>query len=141
MRAHDRAAAAPDPFERAERHQQCVGAGKAHHLARNIGPLPGLDRDARADRHGVDRPGDLHHQAAHPDHAAVDLDRVELLDLLGQRLHENRLRSTLTRGPSLTACLPASLIIASPSVGPVGRSLPGLDGRRAESYESATADS
>ena len=48
----------------------------------------GLDDDPRADRHGVDRPRDLDHQAAHADDAAVDLDPVEFGDLLGQRLHE-----------------------------------------------------
>ena len=31
-------------------------------------------------------PGDLDHQAAHADHAAVNLDAVEFLDLLGQSL-------------------------------------------------------
>ena len=50
-------------------------------------PWPGLDQHARADRHGMDRPGDLDHQAAHADDAAIDLDAVELRDLLGERLH------------------------------------------------------
>ena len=36
-------------------------------------------------------PGDLDHQAAHADHAAVNLDAVELGDLLGQRLHASSL--------------------------------------------------
>ncbi len=33
------------------------------------------------------RPGDLDHQAAHADDAAVNLDAVEFLDLLAQSLH------------------------------------------------------
>ena len=37
----------------------------------------GLDQDSGADRHGKQRPRDFHHQTAHPDHAAKDLDAVE----------------------------------------------------------------
>ena len=51
------------------------------------GPTAGLERQPRADRHGVDRPGDLDHQPAHADHAAVDLHAVEVGDLFGQRFH------------------------------------------------------
>ena len=49
--------------------------------------LRGLDGEPGADRHGLDGPGDLHHQPAHADHAAVDLDAVEVGDLLGQGFH------------------------------------------------------
>ena len=38
----------------------------------------------------MDRPGDLDHQPAHADDAAVDLDAVEFGDLLGQRFHDLR---------------------------------------------------
>src|SRR5713226_8668488 len=86
-RRDDGAAAAPHPFERRERHEERVGPGEADHLAGDGRPLPGLDPDPRADRHGVDRPGDLDHEAAHADDAAIDLDPVQLGNLLGQSLH------------------------------------------------------
>ena len=38
----------------------------------------------------MDRPGDLDHQPAHADDAAVDLDAVEFVDLFGQRFHDAR---------------------------------------------------
>ncbi len=86
--ADDGPAAAPHPFERAERHQQRILAGETDHLAGDIAFVAaGLDHDPRADRHGVDRSGDLDHQAAHPDDPAIGLDSVELRDLFGQRLH------------------------------------------------------
>ena len=84
---HDGLAAAPHAFERRERHQQRVGAGEADDLAGDEAAGAGLDNDARADRHGVDRSRDLHHQAAHADDAAVDLDVVEFGDLFGECLH------------------------------------------------------
>ena len=60
-------------------------AGKTDHLARDRHePALGLrlDDDAGADRHGMQRTGHLDHQAAHADHAAVNLVSVEFLDLL-----------------------------------------------------------
>ena len=54
--------------------------------------LAGLDDDAGADRHGVQRPGHLDHQAAHADHPAVNLDSVQFLDLLEQSPHRRGLR-------------------------------------------------
>ena len=113
---HHRAAAAPHPFERRERHQQRIGAGKADHLAGDQ-PAGGLDRDPGAHRHGMQRARHLDHQAAHADHPAIDLDRVELVDLLGQRLHGRKPINIATKPSPLTPCLPASLIIASPSLG------------------------
>src|SRR4029077_17476799 len=81
-------------------------------------PRPaGLHNHARADRHGVDRARDLDQKPAYAHHAAVDLDLVELGDLLGQRLHETSPETTTT-GDLLTGHLPASLILASPSLGP-----------------------
>src|SRR6202011_195465 len=56
-------------------------------------------------------------QAAPPHHPAIDLGRVEIVDLLGQRLHGRRPIKRATKPSSLTPCLPASLIIASPSLG------------------------
>ena len=83
-----------------------------------------FDQHARANRHGMDRAGDLHHQAAHRDHPPVDLGRVELLDLLGQGLHAIPPSGIGLRGPFLTSCLPGSLIIASPSEGLVRQACP-----------------
>jgi hypothetical protein len=84
-RRHYRAAAATHAFERRERHQQRVGAGEAHHLARDR--LTGLDHHPCTDRHRVDGAGDLDHEAAHADDATVDLDPVELADLLREGFH------------------------------------------------------
>ena len=61
---------------------------KANHLARNRAGSAGLDHHPGADRHGMDRARHFHHQPAHPDHAAVDLDPVELGDLFSQRFHD-----------------------------------------------------
>ena len=52
--------------------------------ARDEAVAAGLDHDAGADRHRVDRAGDLDHQPAHADHAAIDIDAVDVADLLGQ---------------------------------------------------------
>ena len=82
-----RAAAAPHALQRRKRHQQRMGAGKSHHLARNGAAAAGLDRHPGADRHGVDRPGHLNHEAAHADHPAVDLDSVEFRDLFSEGFH------------------------------------------------------
>ena len=79
-------AAAPNAFERRKRHQQSVAAGKSDHLA-GYGLRRRLNNDPRADRHRMQRAGDLNHQPAHADHTAVDLDTVELVDLFGQSLH------------------------------------------------------
>jgi hypothetical protein len=43
----DGATATPDAIERCKRHQQRIGAGKAHHLARNLALRTGLN-DTRA---------------------------------------------------------------------------------------------
>jgi hypothetical protein len=80
------AAAAPHAVERGERHGQRIAAGKADHFARHPRERR-FDGQPRADRHGVDRAGDFDHQAAHPDHAAVHFDPVEIVDLLGERFH------------------------------------------------------
>jgi hypothetical protein len=84
----------------------------------------------------VDRPRRLDHQAAYADHAAIYFDPVEFLDLFGQSLH----RLALTGNQivvSLTACLPASLIIASPSLGLRQRSR--SQNGSGESHESVDA--
>jgi hypothetical protein len=86
-RADDGTAAAADTFERPERHQQRVGAGESNHFANDIAAGAGLDHHPRAHRHGVDRSRDLNHQPAHADDAAVNLDPVQFLDLLGERFH------------------------------------------------------
>src|ERR1051326_843476 len=116
-------------------------AGEADDFARNILGR-GLDDHPRADRHGVKRPGDFHHQATHADHAAVDFDAVEIVDLLCERLHgvpscRRSPTQMVTRGAILlSGCLPGTLIIA-PS--PLWRRNPRLpDG--GESFESVSAD-
>ena len=86
-RRDDGAAAAPHAFERAERHQERIVAGKADDLAGDRAAGRGLDQHLGADRHGVDRSRDLDHQAAHADHPAVDLDAVQFSDLFGERFH------------------------------------------------------
>ena len=87
--------------------------------SQGIDPVLGLDRHPSADRHGMDRPGDLHHQAAHADDPAVDFDRVDLLGRSARRAlswPSTRLaRGMATEVSPLTSCLPASLIITSPS--------------------------
>ena len=115
-RGHHRPAAAAHPFERRERHQQRIGARKPHHLAGNQ-PAGRLDRHPGAHRHGVNGARHLDHQAPHPHHPAIDLGPVELVNLLGQRLHGRRPIKIATKPSPLTPCLPASLIIASPSLG------------------------
>ncbi len=95
-RGHQRPATAAHPFERRERHQQRVNAGKADHLAGNV-LGGGLDHHPRPDRHRMQRAGDLDHQPTHPDHTAIDLDAVELIDLFGERLHR---RAACRRRPS-----------------------------------------
>src|SRR5262249_39203945 len=90
-----------------------------------------------ADRHRVEGAGYLYHQAAHADHPAVDLSRIQFVDLLGERLHEVAPKGA-TRPLPLTSCLPASLIIASPSLGSKWSCPPG---RRGESQESVTTAS
>ncbi len=76
----------------------------------------GLDHDPRADRHRVDRSGDLDHQAAHAHNAAINVDGIEVGDLLGERLHCENLKFPRIAAAPLTPCLPASLIIASLSL-------------------------
>ena len=88
------AAAAADAVEAAERHQHGVVAGEADHLARDETVRAGLDHHPRADRHGVDGPGDLDHQPAHADDPAINVDGIDVGDLLGERLHCENLKST-----------------------------------------------
>ena len=129
-RRDQRPAAAPHAFERRKRHQQRVIAGEADHLAGNILGLC-LDHHPGADRHGVQRAGNLDHQAANADHAAIDFDAVELVDLFGQRLH-GRPRDLKTaimvtrKAAVLTVYLPGPLIIQLSSLGT--RRLTGQDG-------------
>ena len=86
------AAAAPDAFETGERHHHGIVAGEADHLGRDETVAAGLDHDAGADRHRMDGAGDLDHQAAHADHAAIDIDAVDVVDLFGERLHCENLK-------------------------------------------------
>jgi hypothetical protein len=63
----------------------------------------------------VQRAGNLHHQPAHADDAAIDLDTVEFVNLLGERLHGANglcVRLVTPNAPVLTLYLPAPLIIA-----------------------------
>jgi hypothetical protein len=93
-----------------------VVAGEADHLGRDETVAAGLDHDTGADRHRVYRTRDLHHQAAHADHAAVDIDAVDVGDLLGKCLHCENLKFPRFMALPLTWCLPASLIITSLSL-------------------------
>jgi hypothetical protein len=99
-----------------------------------------LDDDACANRHGIERTGHLDHKAAHPDHAAIDIDTVEFVDLLGQRFHgvaaaaQDALVTSAT--PILTLYLPGPLIIAS-SLGIRRLARPS---RRGEFQESVSAE-
>ena len=40
----------------------------------------------------MNRPGDLDHQAAHADHAAINIDAVDVADLLGECFHCENLK-------------------------------------------------
>ena len=64
-----------------------MAVGEADDLAGDRPADRGFDGQTRADRHGVDRPGDLDHQPAHADHAAIDLDAVDIDDLFGEGFH------------------------------------------------------
>jgi hypothetical protein len=65
----------------------------------------GLDGQARADRHRVNRSSDLHHQSTHRDNAAVSLDAIYIDDLFGERLH----RSAFSAGDAQAINLPLGL--------------------------------
>ena len=96
---NDRAAAAAHAFEAGERHHDGIVAGEADDLAGDEAVPAGVDHDARADRHRVDRTRDLHHQAANADDAAINIDAVDVADLFGQRLHvEPFIAKTLSFG-------------------------------------------
>src|ERR1019366_7392908 len=110
------AAAAPDAFEAGERHHHGVVAIEADDFGRDKAIAAGIDHDAGADRHRVNRPCDLDHQAAHADHAAINVDAVDVADLLGERLHCENLKFPRFVAAPLTWCLPASLIITSLSL-------------------------
>ncbi len=80
------------PVKTGERHHHRIVAGEADHLAGDEAAAAGVDHDAGADAHGVNGTRDLHHQAAHADHPAVDVDAVDIADLFGQRLHCENLK-------------------------------------------------
>ena len=86
------AAAAPHAFEAGERHHHRIVAGEADDLGGDEAVAAGLDHDAGADRHRVNGSGDLHHQAAHADDAAIYVDAVDVADLFGERLHCENLK-------------------------------------------------
>ena len=86
------AAAAPHAFEAGERHHHRIVAGEADHLGGDETVGAGLDHDAGADRHRMDGAGDLHHQPAHADDAAIYIDAVEVGYLFRERLHCENLK-------------------------------------------------
>ena len=86
------AATAPDSVEAAERHHDGVAAGEADDFGRDEAAPAGLDHDPRADRHGVNRAGDLDHQAAHAHDTAIYIDAVDIADLFCERLHCENLK-------------------------------------------------
>src|SRR5206468_9142082 len=102
--------------EPTERHHDRIAAGKTDHLGRDETVTAGVDDDPRADRHRMDRAGDLHHQPAHTHNTAIYIDAVDIADLLRERLHCENLKFSRFGGVRLTSCLPASLIIASLSL-------------------------
>jgi hypothetical protein len=73
-------------FKWSEGHQQRERPGESDHFTRNILSWS-LDNHSCANRHGMQRSGNFHHQPAHADNAAVDLDTVKFVDLFGKRLH------------------------------------------------------
>src|ERR1700733_11745113 len=97
----------------------------------------------------MQRARNLDHQAAHADHAAINLDTVEFIELLGKRLHRQppvicrsrrrRGRKRMVTSPPtfLIACLPGTLIIA---VSSKSRGRLTHPGRRGESFESVSAE-
>src|SRR6202008_3200619 len=136
------AATTAHPIQRSKWHRQRMATRKANDLARDGPRRTRLDGKTRADRHGMDRPSNFHHQSPHRHDAAVDLNAIDIDDLFGERFHV--VRSSLgasdtsepgtterTRadavatsrrkpalrltgsGVALTRCLPASLIIGS----------------------------
>ena len=122
------------------------------------GACAGLDRDPRADRHGEQRPGDLHHQSAHADHAAKYLDAVEFGNLFGESFHlrsqpcsergHRRISGSCTRertygaGNYLFTFNPVFTRIVNDCVTVLGtNSKARLPGRWGESLESVSADS
>src|ERR1039458_10827614 len=54
-----------------------MATGKTHYLARDRRPDASLDRQPRADRHGVDRPRPFHHQPHHATPPAINLHAFE----------------------------------------------------------------
>src|ERR1700731_3494031 len=110
------AAATPHPIKARERHPHRVVAGEADDLAGDETVAAGIDHDARTDAHRVNRACDLHHQAANGDHTAIDVDAVDIANLFGERLHCENLKFSQLKSPTLTWCLPASLIITSLSL-------------------------
>ncbi len=86
----DGLAAAAHPVQAGERHHDSVVAGEADHLAGNGTVRAGLDHEPRTDRHRVNGSGHFDHQAANADHAAIDVDAVDVADLFGKSLHQGR---------------------------------------------------
>ena len=67
-----------------------MGTVKADDLAGDRSAASGLDQHPRADRHGMDRPRGLDHQAADADDPSVNFGSVEFTDLFRQGLHDSR---------------------------------------------------
>jgi hypothetical protein len=82
-----------------------MAAREPNPLARNF-CRSGLDGQARADRHGVNRSRDFHHQPAYRDNAAVSLDAIYVDDLFGKRLH----RSAFSDSDAQAINLPLGLL-------------------------------
>ena len=61
----------------------------------------GLDHDTGADRHRVNRPRDLDHQAADADHAAIYVDAVDVGNLFGEGFHCENLKFSRIWEPAL----------------------------------------
>ena len=89
---HWRSAAAPDTVEPCERHYDGIVAIKADHFGRDEAVAAGVDHNAGADRHRVDGASDLDHQPAHADHAAINIDAVDVTDLFREGFHCENLK-------------------------------------------------
>jgi hypothetical protein len=61
-------------------------------IRRDEAVAAGVDHDAGADRHRMDRTRDLDHQPPHTDHTAISIDTVDVADLFRERLHCENLK-------------------------------------------------
>ena len=96
----DGAAAAPDALDGGKRHDHGLLAGETHDLAGHAPVNPCFDGQSGPDLHGVNRPGDLDHEAFYSRYPPINQGSIEFRDLFRQGLHgESPLNGA-------SACLP-----------------------------------